>query len=761
MIQLAEGLPSLPSTGLNLYHTTDSRLSNIPIILYHGPSTTANSTLSNSRIQIHVFGAAGFQSYPRLTISPGSPFYAAVNDLPPDWQGDEVCRALAFGLLKYFHDIPETVRSRLTSEHSKQSAAGRLSLFNGQHAAALASSMVKVENITEVTKDLRVALQAQGLSHIDVDLVLPPGAVAPPKVPPDGATPEEEELETGFAIYGSYASIVRSLGQTVFLPTSKIRRAPSKPTSLNRSTALLKDHVLSLRREMQELVDTEERYVSKLQDLVHRIAQDFRAKTHSHSFEQDPRRLFPKSLDKILLLNTEFLTALQEALQDTEKESSTTATIQQQFNALRDGPSGRPTDPTGAQTFAKLCLAWFPRFSEFYQDYIRASQDFPQLISDFARPQSAFCQGVQQVGEQRLRSVVIEPVQRLPRYNLFIDNIVKSLPISHPAVNQFMKAKDIITSICSLDSSDSNQSQQGKRLQSLVSHWPTSHTALGRLISAVDVAELSAPFNPLSEVCVSSNGVLLLFSEGLVVLKKMKGSRLSARGLLAELEKSNAGIAAGAASANRDDASRGCELNFQALCSLGSIRASEACDGRLLFLSGQETVRGPSEPSDPLPNPVAYMRAYLLQGNYEGKASRWTEDFTKARVEGRFPEAERETDKWCLRHATVDGGLSLHTAVFEESIDTLIPGRKEPAPVRVVVDHNKGTKGAPVGHYGIEIVANVIDAENLSISTCRLEVDGLNDKVFIDTVDATTFMPVFAKRRKLSSCLFTHHINPF
>jgi hypothetical protein len=99
--------------------------------------------------------------------------------------------------------------------------------------------------------------------------------------------------------------------------------------------------------------------------------------------------------------------------------------------------------------------------------------------------------------------------------------------------------------------------------------------------------------------------------------------------------------------------------------------------------------------------------------------------------------------------------------VFEESIDTLIPGRKEPAPVRVVVDHNKGTKGAPVGHYGIEIVANVIDAENLSISTCRLEVDGLNDKVFIDTVDATTFMPVFAKRRKLSSCLFTHHINPF
>src|SRR5438045_2288588 len=180
MIHLVDGLSGLPLKDLNLYHTTDPHLSNLPIILFHGSSTTANSTLNSSRIQIHVFSAAGFQSYPRLTISPNSPFYAAVYDLPQEWQGDEVCRALAFGLFKYFKDIPDNVRSSLVFQHSKYGTERPRSapiVFSGQHAASLASSMVRVENIEEVVQDLRVALQPQTLSHIDIDLVLPPGAI--------------------------------------------------------------------------------------------------------------------------------------------------------------------------------------------------------------------------------------------------------------------------------------------------------------------------------------------------------------------------------------------------------------------------------------------------------------------------------------------------------------------------------------------------------------------------------------------------------
>ena len=137
----------------------------------------------------------------------------------------------------------------------------------------------------------------------------------------------------------------------------------------------------------------------------------------------------------------------------------------------------------------------------------------------------------------------------------------------------------------------------------------------------------------------------------------------------------------------------------------------------------------------------------LLEGAYDGKASKWTEEVIKAKLEGRFSEAERETDKWCLRNVNLSAnGLNMYTAIFEEGIDALIEGRNEPAPIRIVVDHEKGTKGAPAGHYGVEIVVNVTGSENLMDSTCQLEIGGLNNKAFVDAVDATTFMPVFAKR---------------
>jgi hypothetical protein len=154
------------------------------------------------------------------------------------------------------------------------------------------------------------------------------------------------------------------------------------------------------------------------------------------------------------------------------------------------------------------------------------------------------------------------------------------------------------------------------------------------------------------------------------------------------------------------------------------------------------------------------MRAFLLQGAYDGKVSRWTEEVVKAKIEGRFSEEERETDKWCLRNVKMIGSsLNMYAAVFEEGIDSLIRGRKEPAPIRIVVDHEKGTKGAPVGHYGVEIVANVTGSESLASGTCRLEVHGLNDKVFLDAVDATTFMPVFAKRSTYIQTVFLYSSN--
>ncbi|KAI1017353.1 hypothetical protein LB505_004908 [Fusarium chuoi] len=81
MVRVTEEL-ALSSDNVTLYHAADPLLGHLPLLLFHGPSTTANYTLNSSRVQVHVFTPAGFQSFPRITISPNSPFYGVVHHLP-------------------------------------------------------------------------------------------------------------------------------------------------------------------------------------------------------------------------------------------------------------------------------------------------------------------------------------------------------------------------------------------------------------------------------------------------------------------------------------------------------------------------------------------------------------------------------------------------------------------------------------------------------------------------------------------------------
>lgn len=754
MVRITEELALSPE-HLKLYYTTDAQLGHLPVLVFHGPSTTANSTLNSSRIQVHVFTAAGFQSYPRITVSPNSPFYQSVNYLPREKQGEEICRGIAFGLLKYFSELSEVVKSSLliqsASSRGKRSGSAP-NLFAEQHAADIAASMTRVENIGEILQDIEAALRPQSINHVDVDLVLPPGSIAEFQEELEEHMDDNEIVDLTLRQYGAYAPLVKLFGEVTFLPTSKLRRAPSRPTSLNRSKSFLKDQKMALRREMGELVDTEERYVIKMHELVNHMADDFRAKAKARTFgssspsEQDMQKLFPKSLDKILQVNSAFLAAIRRVMDETEEEAMRDLETPSVSSAgSRYGGTGRLKDPTGALAFAKILLEWFPQFSDCYQEYIRASQDFPKIITVFLKEKSSFSQRVQQTGEQRLRSAVIEPVQRLPRYSLFIDNIVNYLPVTHPALHTMLKARDIITSICSLDPPTTDKSQVVNQLRNLVESWPSSLHPQGRLVTAADFAELPAPYHdgPSADINVSREGMFLLFADCLVVLKKSPDCSLSARGLIAEVDKPSAAVMMASATAAAGGKKYDYELSFSGWHLLGDTRFSMSDDGRRFWMTSLHELKDAGTGRDR--NMAATVRSFVLKGAYEGKALKLTEEVTKAKVEGRFSEAERESDKWSFRSINLAAAtISLHTAVFEEGIDTLIEGRKEPAPIRIVVDHEKGTKGAPVGHYGVDIVANV---SVLGGGTkYRLEVDGLHDKVFVDEVVIEHVLPTFAKR---------------
>lgn len=760
MVRVTEELALSPD-HVTLYQATDPLVGHLPVLIFYGPSTTANYTFNSSRVQVHIYTPTGFQSFPRLTISPNSPFYNVVNYLPREFQGDEVYRALAFGMFKYFSELPDAAKTVIKQQYptTRGRRPGSLpTLFSEQHAADIAKSMVRSENTVDVIQKIHAALQTQHISNVDIDLVLPPGSIVPLDATDYEDIPEDEDdiMDPTLRQYGNYTPLIKLFGEPIFLPTSKLRRAPSKPSALNRTRSFSKEQKLELRHKMAELVDTEERYVLKLNELVKSIAPEYRQKAKDKkpdSFspsEEEVEKLFPRSSEQIFEVNSAFMEELRNIMGDTEGSASKDmdAGTASSRVGISGGTIGRTKDASGAVAMAKVMLEWFPKFTDCYQDYIRASQNFPQLITSFIGQQSSFSQRVAATGEQHLRSIVIEPVQRLPRYSLVIDQIVGCLPITHPALQPMLKARDIIANICSMDDPLSEKPHVSSRLRNMIESWPGDLHPQGRLIVAIDFCEVSAPYHIRGAVegdSSESAGIFLLFSDCIIIVKKVYGSSITSRDLLRELDKpSPAGLLASMTNAAGGPGSY--ELAFAGWHDLADIRFTESSDGRAIWMTSAKEMKG-AHAGPFVTGTAVTSRYFILQELYEGRAAKWSEDVIKARVEGRYSEAEREDPCWTLRSVRMpDTGLGLYAAVFQEGLDQLIDGRKEPAPIRIVVDHEKGTKGAPVGHYGVEICSDVktlVDMRKVVVITI-----GLHGKKTTDEMALDDFLPTLARRSK-------------
>lgn len=757
MVRVTEELALSPE-HLTLYHTTDPLVGQVPILIFHGSSTTANYTFNSSRVQLHIYSPAGFQSFPRLTISPNSPFYNVVNYLPREFQGDEITRALAFGLFKYFSELNETVKTHLKNQYpatrARRPGSGP-TLFGEQHAADIAKSMLRSELPVETIEKLDMALQTQHINNVDIDLVLPPGSIIPLK-PEDYENLSEDEddiVDPTLRQYGTYTPLVKGFGEPVFLPTSKLRRAPSKPTALNRQKSFAKDQKLELRRKLAELVDTEERYVMKLSELVKHIADEYRQKAKRRSDNSfspsmaDVEKLFPRSSEHILKVNGAFMLELRRVMDETEEEAmrDMESSLPTPKGSAPGSSVGRSKDPSGALAVARIMLEWFPKFTDCYQDYIRASQEFPQLITNFISQQSSFSQRVAVTGEQHLRSTVIEPVQRLPRYSLVIDQIVGCLPMTHPALQPMLKARDIIANICSMDDPLTEKPHVSTRLRNMIQSWPHELEPKGRLVVATDFSELSAPFDVYTPIDANADGlagIFLLFSDYIIVVKKMPSSNITARDLMREIDKpSAAGLLTSMTNAAGGPGTY--ELAFAGLHDLADVRFTESSDGHIVWMTSSKEMQG-AHAGEYVKNTGRTSRCFVLHEAYEGKAGKWTEDVVKARIEARFGEAEREDPRWTLRSVRMpDTGLGLYAAVFQEGLDQLIEGRKEPAPIRVVVDHDKGTKGSPIGHYGVEIVSDVRTSGGKKVMVITA---GLAGKKATDEIVWEDFLPTLSRR---------------
>ncbi|KAI2789796.1 hypothetical protein POX_d05294 [Penicillium oxalicum] len=732
-------MSDLPLEYLSLYHAVDSHLTSI--FVFYGPVATANATVSSSRIQAHIFTPAGFQSYSRITISPAAPLYAAVNHLPREKQGDPVARGLAVSLLKYFVELSDPVRKRLIgSARASQRPGDKVPrLFDEVHAAELANNMKLLEDSSEVVRDIRSACQERRIPWVDMDVVLPAGLIQSRQ----RRESVDSDIETTRPLnYGPYTSLIEALGDPMFLPTSRLKRAPSQPTNVSKSRIFSRNQKEALRLTMCEFVDTEERYVAKMYTLVHEVAEEFRQKAQRRgpaSLSPDEKALealFPPSLNTILDVNLEFLDIIRNVLEETEKDAL--EDIGQDTELPASGShrsSSRDVkDTIGATKFARALLEWLPKFSAPYADYMRAHNGFTQTLSSFMRDKtSSFSRRVHETGEQRLRSLLMEPVQRLPRYSLLIDTMTGSLPLVHPAVRPLLRARDIVKDICALDSgSPSSHAQSLRRLREIVDGWPAKTFPEGRLITAVDVNELTPPYRLETRVSGPTAGILMLYKNCLVLLSKPAGSRATARGLLADIDNaaSSNGEATTAISVS--------ELRVARVFELQSVRCMQSGCGRIIYIvpATHSTVSASSSVGDEL---VALELAAL----YEAKVSKLIEEITKARIEGRFPEQEREGGKWTLRSPpSPPNSTGILACVYEDGRSVAL--EQGPAPfIRLLFDAPKATWSEDPQATNADIVMSINSSES---DQFRLDIDSVIGSPSTDFVTVDTFVPTLLKR---------------
>ncbi len=732
--------PLFSLDAVTLYYTTEPLLSDAPILVFHGPTAAGNTTQGSWRIQAHILTPAGLRSYSRITTSPNSALYAAVHHLPVDQQGDEVSRGLAIALCKYFSDLSDALRTTWSNGGKR---APTRTLFDEAHAAQVASRMVRVENVSDVYADIQTAFAERSVSSLDVDLFLPQE-----KQQGDGkqkpVVGDDESLESR---YGSYASLVKILGTPVFLPTSRLQRAPSRPMTANRNKVLSTEQENSIKREMCELLETEERYVAKLEELVNHFSQNLEGQRMPRTPGSSIRHanplsaLLPSSLRQILSLNAHFLAVVRKSID--QVHSTHDSSVRSKVSAFSQ--DGSKTEKNGILEWAKLLQEWFPKFADCYGSYIRASEDFPKILSQVLKDgDPGIATRIREFGEQRLRAALIEPVQRLPRYSLFIDNITNLLPSKHPAMQHFLQARDIIANVCALQASPTDKPQVVDRLRGLVGSWPSDVRPAGRLISAVDYVEVLPPYH-IDHVNPTKTGhILLLFADYLVFVRKSPHCSLTARGVIAEVDGPSKGGLMAPPSTTGTGQDAGPPLIFESVSLLKDVQFNESARGSVLHLTsttyfgGSEATPGGCQNSS---RPSG--RTFYLGGSYEGQANRWTEEVAKARIEGRYSEQQRESENWDLRSITIpEHSCTLFTAITQASTPSAKTGLTSQPTVRLASGLSSMDKRPGSSVSGLEI--------NISIDGDRFRLQSrcFDGHATVEEASTEGFLPLLAIKRK-------------
>ncbi|KIW90792.1 uncharacterized protein Z519_08575 [Cladophialophora bantiana CBS 173.52] len=409
------------------------------ILVFYYPVQAVGSLASTSRIRTTILSAAGFKSYGAFSVAPNSSYYSAVHKLPEDKQRDDVSRGIAFALCRYFSEVPIEVKNAIAEENLHHGIALK---WGQTHAAQVTCRMSKVINTEEIVEALRPFSKER-----------PPSPQTPvrPLASIRKTRPSFLPPEPGSHGFGR---INHAFTPSKRIPSGHTKRSPSISTSATRKASAASDpkhsvqQLESLRFKMCEFVDTEDRYITRLQELIELVTNQGRTpKSLSSKFSSSRNQKavnamiqFPSLLDQIKDLNLAFLDDIETALHCSEDAALTF------LDSALANPQllSNAKDPMGIYSFAKVLLNHFPKFPMPYREYLDLHSQVSSNLDQFLR------EGTTSI--QQAPSLLMEPAQRISRYGLYIDTMLPHVPSNFTvAIRTLERARKIIAEICEME----------------------------------------------------------------------------------------------------------------------------------------------------------------------------------------------------------------------------------------------------------------------------------------------------------------------
>ncbi|KAK6356155.1 hypothetical protein TWF718_000527 [Orbilia javanica] len=668
---MARVSPQLPNLGRNhqIFVSPPEPLLTQIVIFFLPYSGTS------SRVDAHIYTACGFVSYSRMTVDPSSAVYQAVNFMPIEKTESEIYRALAFALCRYFVELTVGIKGT-ASATAKVARSAKPEPFSAAHAGELAAKLVRIEDDHAISSIL-AALTPRYIPSIDIDLVLP---------------------QPGTFQLSKYQRLLQFMGD-VHKQDTNLKRRPSRvertrPKSI---VSLPQSNPEKVAIKLQELLDTEVNYIEKLHkvlaDVVKPERQFAEGAEAPEPNEATLARLFPSYLDEIYQLNSKFLDELTKAMDND------------------DGVAG----------VAEVFLRHFPNFHNPYSHYIALNPASSGLIGELMRGGTAFSQRMAGYGEQYLKSTLMEPIQRLPRYTLIIDGVLNNIAVTSPVASRFIEARDIVSKTCEMQSAPAQERAQTiSRLSNLISGWPTNFKPEGPLVTAVDLTEVAAPYTDAAE---KTNVIILVFTDSIAFINRPSTGSMKAQGVLTEIT-----MPPSIQNSFRRDAA---DLHFAGCTSLKYNRYSTSDYGRALWI----TLTKDLEEVYDMRESAVGMKKFLPSGPWEGKANELVEEIIQAQLQSKSRVQEI---RWSGNSNSKFDALELWTSVYEPRNYEL-----EKSPSRALIQMGVETPSFDIRTKTPEISATMNFVNSGKI---RIDILDMGKIAFTETVGELDILTVITKR---------------